>query len=106
MSLIAFDYKSFHVLTLGFEARDATYMRMAKLDMHSYFALVGLLRLESSDKLLVQSDGELRELFRWHRKSDKSYPEFGGMSAGNVFQRISLPPASGVIDESGNPLFA
>jgi len=82
--LIAFDYKSFHVLTLGFEARDATYMRMAKVDMHSYFALVGLLRIETSDKLLAQTDDDLRCLFRWYRKSDKLYPEFGGMT----FQQI------------------
>jgi len=32
------DYKSFHILTLGFNAKDATYMRMARLDMHTYFS--------------------------------------------------------------------
>jgi uracil-DNA glycosylase family 4 len=36
--LVEFDYKSFHALTLGFEARDADYMRLARLDIHSYLA--------------------------------------------------------------------
>lgn len=34
--LIDLDWKSFHVLTLGYEARDADYMRMARMDMHSF----------------------------------------------------------------------
>lgn len=84
MSLIAFDYKSFHVLTLGFEARDPLYMRMARLDMHSYFALVGLLRLEKSDSLIPRPDQELRDLFKFYRSQSRTFPEFGGMT----FQQI------------------
>jgi len=76
--LIAFDYKSFHVLTLGFEAQDPLYMRMARLDMHSYFALAGLIRSESSDKLVALPDPELKMLFKHYRSSGHCYPEFGG----------------------------
>lgn len=32
------DYASFHALTLGFEARDASYMRLARIDVHTYMA--------------------------------------------------------------------
>ena len=91
--LIAFDYKSFHVLTLGFEARDPNYMRMARLDMHSFFALAGLLRTEPEDQLFARADAELRDLFRYYRKSDKLYPEFGGMT----FEQIRAEKAKRAI---------
>ena len=80
MPLIAFDYKSFHVLTLGFEAKDPLYMRMARLDMHSFFALVGLLRLEPEDKLEAKADSELQEMFKFYRAQEKQYPEYAGMT--------------------------
>jgi DNA polymerase I-like protein with 3'-5' exonuclease and polymerase domains len=67
--IVTFDYKSFHALTLGFEAGDATYMRMARLDIHS-FLTAHMLKLEGCDNLLARSDDELREYFRW-LKSDK-----------------------------------
>jgi hypothetical protein len=82
--LISFDYKSFHVLTLGFEAQDARYMRMARLDMHSFFALAGLLRVEDPNRLEELADGELSAKLKWYRKADRIYPEFGGMT----FQQI------------------
>lgn len=34
--LVELDYKAFHGLTTGFEARDKDYMRLARLDMHSF----------------------------------------------------------------------
>ena len=67
--IVTFDYKSFHALTLGFEAGDLTYMRMARLDIHS-FLTAHMLKLEGCDNLLARSDDELREYFRW-LKSDK-----------------------------------
>jgi uracil-DNA glycosylase family 4 len=57
-TLIEFDYKSFHALTLGFEACDPDYMRLARLDIHSYVT-AHLLRLAGRDSLLVLPDGEL-----------------------------------------------
>lgn len=59
--LIEFDYKAFHALTLGFCAKDASYMRLARMDIHSFFAAVGLLRLATADKLLALPDQELAE---------------------------------------------
>ncbi len=91
--LIAFDYKSFHVLTLGFEAGCAQYMRMARLDMHSFFAIAGLLRTELEDQLFARADGELRDLFRHYRKSPHAYPEFGGMT----FEQIRAEKAKRAI---------
>ena len=67
--LLAFDYKSFHALTLGFEAKDPDYMRMARLDIHSFLA-THFLKLPEKDKLLSMTDDELREFFKWF-KSDK-----------------------------------
>lgn len=37
-TIIEFDFKSFHVQTLAFEAADPDYLRLAKLDIHSYLA--------------------------------------------------------------------
>jgi uracil-DNA glycosylase family 4 len=67
--IVEFDYKSFHVLTLGFEARDADYMRAARLDMHSLIA-GHFLKLHDARRMLEKSDDELREYFTWF-KSDK-----------------------------------
>ena len=82
--LIAFDYKSFHVLTLGFEAQDPDYMRFARLDMHSYFALARLVRLEKSERLRALSDLELMEIFKFYRSRPTQFPSYGGMT----FQEI------------------
>lgn len=67
--LLEFDYKSFHALTLGFCAEDESYMRLARLDIHSYFAAVGLLRIAKSDELLARSDEDLMEYLNWVKKT-------------------------------------
>lgn len=36
--LLSGDWSAFHALTLGFEAEDAEYMRLVRLDVHSYVA--------------------------------------------------------------------
>lgn len=87
---VSFDYKSFHVLTTGFEAGDPSYMRLARLDMHSFFALVGLLKLEPPEKLLELPDPALMERLAWYRKQEKVYPAYatsghpGGMTFGEI----------------------
>lgn len=63
--LIEADFRSFHALTLGFVAQDESYMRLARLDIHSFFAAVGLLRIAQSDALLAKSDDELLEYLSW-----------------------------------------
>ena len=62
------DYKSCHVLTLGFLAEDAQWMRLARLDMHSFIA--GHL-LDCWDCLAIinESDEQLMARFKW-LKSD------------------------------------
>lgn len=38
--IVEFDLKSAHALTLGLEARDASYMRLARIDVHSYMTSI------------------------------------------------------------------
>lgn len=68
--LVEADYKSFHALTLGFEAQDPDYMRLARLDCHSFVA-AHLLKLPeaTSGKLIEMSDAEMLDFFKWF-KSD------------------------------------
>lgn len=84
------DWKSFHVLTAGFEAQDSLWMRMARIDMHSFFTLVGVLRLESVEKVVEMSDQELAAKLAWYRAADRIYPEFSRQShpAGMTFAQI------------------
>lgn len=49
--LVEIDWTAFHALTLGFCARDPDYMRLARLDIHSYVA-GHLLRLPGRDAWL------------------------------------------------------
>ena len=64
-SLIELDWRAFHALTLGFCAKDASYMRLARLDIHSFFAACGLLKIASADKLLAMPDDGLMEYLKW-----------------------------------------
>lgn len=48
-TLLSFDYVGFHAIMLGLEAEDNTYIRLAKLDAHSYLA-AHMLRKEYSSK--------------------------------------------------------
>jgi DNA polymerase I-like protein with 3'-5' exonuclease and polymerase domains len=65
--LSEWDYKSYHVLTTGFCAEDASYMRMARLDMHSFVA--GCFTKDWTPSIMEESDDELRDRFLWY-KSD------------------------------------
>lgn len=65
--LVSFDYKSFHALTLGFEAEDADYMRAARTDIHSIIAMTQILKVESFDRLWAMSDADLIDRTLWWR---------------------------------------
>jgi hypothetical protein len=65
--LSEWDFKSYHVLTTGFEAEDASYMRMARLDMHSFIA--GCFLNTWKPEVMEESNEALLERFRW-LKSD------------------------------------
>jgi len=62
------DLKSCHVLTLGFLAEDENYIRLARLDMHS-FVTGHVLGLWDGPTILRESDAELLARFKW-LKSD------------------------------------
>lgn len=69
-AIVEFDYKAFHVQTLGFEARDLDLMRMGRLDIHS-FVTAHFLKLPECSKLSSMTDGELGEYLAWVKKVHK-----------------------------------
>jgi uracil-DNA glycosylase len=66
--IIEADEKSFHVQTLGFEANCPSYIRLAKLDVHSYLAGC-LKKLPYFDQCIDWDDKELLDFLKWHRKN-------------------------------------
>lgn len=66
--IIELDLKSFHVQTLGFEAGCPEYIRLGKIDIHSYIACV-MLKVPHVDEALDWSDEELRAWLKWYRKN-------------------------------------
>jgi DNA polymerase I-like protein with 3'-5' exonuclease and polymerase domains len=68
--LLEFDYKSFHAQTLAFEAQDPAYLRLAKLDIHSYLAAF-LIREPRASQALGWGDDELRDYLAWIKKNHK-----------------------------------
>jgi len=65
---VAFDYKSYHAQTFAWEAKDWSFLRLAKLDIHSFLAAF-LLKLPGREKVLSLSDGELMEWLKWIKKN-------------------------------------
>jgi hypothetical protein len=63
--LVETDYRSYHVLTTGYCAEDASYMRMARLDMHSFVA--GCFLKTWTPNIMEESDDALLERFRWFK---------------------------------------
>lgn len=63
--IVEADKKSYHVLTTGFEAEDADYMRMARLDMHSFVA--GCFTGAWQPQVMEESDDLLLDRFRWFK---------------------------------------
>jgi uracil-DNA glycosylase family 4 len=67
-TLIEIDLSSAHALTLGWCAKDESYMRAARLDIHSLLS-GQVLKLHEVQRMLEKSDGELKDYFKWY-KSD------------------------------------
>ena len=65
------DFKSCHVITLGFLAEDLNYMRLGRLDIHSFVA-GHLLHLWDGRAIFNETDDQLRARF----KQLKSNPEY------------------------------
>jgi DNA polymerase I-like protein with 3'-5' exonuclease and polymerase domains len=69
-TILEFDYKSFHVQTLGFEARDDVMMRMGRLDIHS-FTTAAFLHLATPAQMIAMSDEELKAFLGRVKKEHK-----------------------------------
>lgn len=79
-TIIEGDWKSYHVQTLGYECGDPIYIGLAKTDIHSFFTVTGLLKVEDRDKILTAAhanlsvgrfDPELKTKLKWYRKNYK-----------------------------------
>jgi len=68
--LVEWDKKSYHVMTTGWCARDTSYMRLARLDMHS-FVTWHFLRLPKADQLFSLPDEELAAQLKWLKSDEK-----------------------------------
>ena len=69
-TIIEFDFKSFHAQTLAFEAADPDYLRLAKLDIHSYLA-AHLIHEPRASVCLGWPDDELGTYLAWIKKNHK-----------------------------------
>jgi DNA polymerase I-like protein with 3'-5' exonuclease and polymerase domains len=69
--MVNFDFKSFHAQTLACEAGDPDYLRLAKIDVHS-FVTCHFVKYPKRDELWGMSDAALRELFK-ELKQDEGF---------------------------------
>lgn len=69
-TILEFDFKSFHAQTLAFEAQDADYLRLAKLDIHSYLA-AHLVRDRDAGRCLGWDDKSLGDYLSRIKKENK-----------------------------------
>lgn len=88
--MIRFDWKSFFIITGGFEAQDEAFIRIGRVDMHSFVTLVGLLKLERPEVAFGWGTSELRERLGWWRRQDRLYLTYarGGFPSGMTFAQI------------------
>jgi uracil-DNA glycosylase len=71
--LVEADYKSFHALTLAFNARDVDYLRLARLDVHSFLA-GHILKLPGREGWLKLPDVDLAQVLKEIKNESK--PEY------------------------------
>lgn len=69
-TIVEFDFKSFHAQTLAFESSDPDYLRLAKLDIHSYLA-AHLVRHPDAAKCLAWDDEKLGAFLAQIKKQHK-----------------------------------
>lgn len=93
--LSEWDFKSCHVLTLGYLANDPNYIRLARIDMHSI--MTGhFLKLWRVQNILSESDQQLKERCKW-LKSNERYKDIrdskikhAGLGIGNGLKANGL----------------
>lgn len=69
-TILEFDFKSFHAQTLAFESEDKDYLRLAKLDIHSYLT-AHLIREPKATYCLEWTDAELGDYLKWIKQNHK-----------------------------------
>ena len=113
--LTEWDYKSCHVLTLGFLAEDETYMRFARIDQHSI--MTGhFLKLWRAQDLARESDSDIKARCKW-LKSNEEYKHIrdskikhaglgigNGLKAKGLYERYmeffkSIKEAQSILDD-------
>lgn len=101
------DFKSCHVITLGFLAEDLNYMRLGRLDIHSFVA-GHFLNLWDGSKIFSETDEQLLERFKelkknpeWKRVRDDQAKHGilgigNGLKAKGLYERYmeSFPPVA------------
>lgn len=93
--LVEWDYKSYHVVTTGFCAEDADYIRMAKIDMHSFVA-AHLLKMDGADGLASMADDALAAYLQWFKtdakrkwvRDNQAKPAILGIGFGMGYRRL------------------
>lgn len=71
--IVELDYKSFHAMTCGFEAEDEDYIRIARIDLHSYLTAAMMKQpadLRWGDKKLIEYLGEIRKEYSQFRDTN------------------------------------
>lgn len=111
-TIVSFDWTAFHALTLGYCASDSSYMRLARLDIHSYLA-AHLLKIPGSGQWLSLPDAELGDILGAVKEEHKSVRDkkakptilgYGfGLGAGKLYDMnlesfASKKEAQGIID--------
>lgn len=82
--IIELDYKSYHALTLGYNAKSPGYMWIARRDVHSFIA-AQMLKIADAGKLvqlLSDRSEELVEVLNWWKKNKTT------LFAGKPFKQI------------------
>lgn len=69
-TIVEFDFKSFHAQTLAFEAADPDYLRLAKIDIHSYLA-ARLVNHPDFSRCLAWDDAKLTAFLSSIKKEHK-----------------------------------
>lgn len=73
--LVELDYRAFHARTLGLAARDAAYMKLADMDIHSFVA-GHLVRFPGIETCLTLSDADLKAFLNDVKKHHKDVRNF------------------------------
>lgn len=90
-SFVEFDYRSFHVATMGYCAEDTSYIRFSQLDPHSIFTSHIMPKDWGKPITMDMQDGEILERCGWIKKKCKEVAKAGGVDIRqNISKRVVL----------------